>query len=162
MQHSPLTLKLQEITERHSAVMRQAFEPYRQVMEAARQQIERSTERLAELNVNAQAVDPRAAVNPWGRNEAAELREGIVRLEAVIEQADTEYTFIKHNIRLAQDAEMDALGLEMQNPDHPWYHEYRHRTMGGLQEAHGVVQMEGSGKRGRSRGDEWHKGQNRR
>lgn len=31
-----------------------------------------------------------------------------------------------------------------------------------LQEAHGVVQMEGNGKRGRSRGDEWHKGQNRR
>lgn len=141
-EHSPLTLKLQEITERYSALMRQAHEPYGQVIEAAREQIERKSERLTELSVNAQPVDPRAAINPWARNEAAELRNDIMRLKTVIDRADTEYTFIKHNIRLAQDAEMDALGVEMQNPDHPWYHEYRHRMFPNL------YPMNGSGMKG--------------
>lgn len=130
MQHSPLTLKLQEITERYSALMRQAFQPYDQVIEAAREQIERNQERLVELiSGNAQAADPRAA-NPWAYDEVTDLRSNIVRLEAVMKRADEEYTFIKHNIRLAQDEELDTLGLEMQNPDHPWYHENRHRMNG--------------------------------
>jgi hypothetical protein len=149
MSHSPLTLKLQEITERYSALMRQAFEPYDRVINAALEQIEKDQTRLAQLNGSARVVDARAAPNPWARDEVTDLRSNILRLEAVMERADTEYTFIKHNIRLAQDREINALELEMQNPDHPWYLENRRR-------------MGGSGKPGKSRGDEWHNGQNRR
>ena len=159
MQHSPLTLKLQEITERYSASMRQVFEPYDRVMEAALGQIERNQERLMEIGGNTQAVDPRAAPNPWARNEVKELRDNIAQLEDVMKRADTEYTFLKHNIRLEQDKEIRALELEMQNPDHPWYHENRHRMFPGRYPANGS----GSGMpQHMQRGDMWHAGMNRR
>lgn len=51
-----------------------------------------------------------------------------------------------------QDAESDAADIEA----------LAMAEINRLQQANGVVQMEGSGKPGRSRGDEWHKGQNRR
>jgi hypothetical protein len=163
MQHSPLTLKLQEITERYSALMLQEFEPYEQIMEAARDEIERNQERLAVLGGgNAHVVDPRAAPNPWAHNEVKELRDNIARLETVIKQADTEYTFIKHSIRLAQDQEMGALELEMQNPDHPWYHEFRHRKFPGRYPVSGSDGVEGRGMPHMRRGEYWHAGLNRR
>ena len=51
-----------------------------------------------------------------------------------------------------QDAESDAADIEA----------LAMAEINRLQQADGAVQMNGSGKRGRSRGDEWHKGQNRR